>query len=233
MADRERGPAPSRSDENRVKAELTREYDDGTMGREVTELMLAVKRGDPTAFDHLVERVRPRAFHLAHALVGSRDDAMELTQEAFLKVYRSRDTFRDGEPFLPWFQRVVRNTCFSFLRSKGRLKATSISAHAAGADEDQADYEIVDDGRAPIDGVLADERTSAFRAAFARLSSRDREILAMRHFQEASYKEIAHALSIPEGTVMSRLFHARRRLRDVLGAGFGEQFAADDEGGDG
>ncbi|MBI5361868.1 MAG: RNA polymerase sigma factor [Planctomycetes bacterium] len=216
-----------------MKAAPVREYDDAPMGQEATQLMHAVKHGDRAAFDRLVERTRTRAFHLAHALVGSRDDAMELAQEAFLKIYRSRDTYKDGEPFLPWFQRVVRNTCFSFLRSKGRLRARSVSDRAPGADADDTDYEIVDDGAAPDGKVLADERAAAFHQAFATLSSRDREILALRHFQECSYKEIAQALAIPEGTVMSRLFHARRRLRDVLGAGFGDEIEGDDEGGDG
>lgn len=233
MTARDRAPLPSISVEEPVKAAPGREYDDGPMGQEATQLMHAVKRGDRAAFDLLVERTRTRAYHLAHALVGSRDDAMELAQEAFLKIYRSRDTYKEGEPFLPWFQRVVRNTCFSFLRSKGRLRARSVSGHAPGADEGEADYEIEDDGAAPDGKVLADERAAAFRAAFATLSSRDREILALRHFQECSYKAIAHALAIPEGTVMSRLFHARRRLRDALGAGFGDEIVHADEGGDG
>lgn len=229
-----RAPERPESDREPVKEPGPAEYDDAPMGREATELMLAARSGDRAAFDRLVERVRGRAFRVAHALVGSRDDAMELCQEAFLKVYRARDTFRDGEPFLPWFHRILRNTCFSFLRGKGRLAARSVSALPPGADEDEGDYEIADGGGAPSDRVLADERAAAFWAAFRTLTARDREILVLRHFQECSYKDIARSLRIPEGTVMSRLFHARRRLRDALGAGFGDEFGGDPgEGGDG
>ena len=178
--------------------------------------MLMVKRGDPRAFDRLVESLRGRAFHVARALVGSRDDAMELTQEAFLKVYKARGTFRDGDPFLPWFHRILRNACYSFLRERGRVTERSVSARPSGVDDDAPDFDIRDDDAGPSDAAEAGERAAAFWTAFRTLSARDREILSLRHFDDLAYKEIAEALSIPEGTVMSRLFHARRRLREEL-----------------
>jgi RNA polymerase sigma-70 factor (ECF subfamily) len=186
------------------------------MGCEATRLMLAAKSGDARAFDRLVESLRGRAFRVATSLVGSRDDAMELTQEAFLKVYKARETFREGEPFLPWFHRILRNACYSFLRSRGKLKPRSISAGAPGLDGDAGDFDIEDDVSGPLEAVETSERAEVFWTAFRTLSARDREILSLRHFDELAYKAIAEALSIPEGTVMSRLFHARRRLREEL-----------------
>jgi RNA polymerase sigma-70 factor, ECF subfamily len=196
-----------------VKAGPESGYSAPEMQCEATRLMLAAKRGDKQAFDALVESLRGRAFHVARALVGSHDDAMELSQEAFLKVYKSRDTFRDGEPFLPWFHRILRNTCFSFLRDNKRARSLTSSA---GEDDEDFDFEIVDDEPGPGEAVVADERAQSFWKAFRSLGARDREILALRHFKELSYKEIAGALAVPEGTVMSRLFHARRRLREKL-----------------
>lgn len=181
----------------------------------VTELMSATKRGDREAFDRLAEALRGRAFRIAHSLVGSREDAMDITQEAFLKTYRARDTYRDGDPFLPWFHRILRNTCFSFLRKHGRLRPSSTS------DEEGPDWEIAGEDPAPSQGAEQAELAVVFWQGFRQLGARDREILALRHFQELSYREIAHALSIPEGTVMSRLFHARRRLRERLDAHLG------------
>ena len=183
---------------------------------DATRLMLAAKNGDARAFDLLVESLRGRAFHVARSLVGSRDDAMELTQEAFLKVYKARESFREGEPFLPWFHRILRNACYSFLRDRGRVKERSVSERAAGVDEDAPDFEIADAVSGPLDSVESGERAELFWTAFRSLSARDREILSLRHFDELAYKEIAESLSIPEGTVMSRLFHARRRLREEL-----------------
>jgi RNA polymerase sigma-70 factor (ECF subfamily) len=167
--------------------------------------------------------MRNRAFHLARAWVGSREDALELSQEALLKTYRARDTYRDGEPFLPWFHRILRNTCFSFLRGRKRLRARSLSA---GREEDEADWDIADDSVVPADGVGDEERRAMFWRGFQRLSARDREILALRHFQELSYAQIARELAIPEGTVMSRLFHARARLRTALAGYFEDESRA-------
>jgi len=180
---------------------------------ETTRLMTATKNGDAAAFDELVTKLRARAFAVASSLVGSSDDALELCQEAFLKTYRARETYRDGEPFLPWFHRILRNTCFSFLRKHRRLQRTSLSGRA---DEDEGDWEIAADSAPPSERVERSEVVVAFWRAFELLSARDREILTLRHFQDLAYKEIAQALDIPEGTVMSRLFHARRRLREEL-----------------
>ncbi|MBL8862256.1 MAG: RNA polymerase sigma factor [Planctomycetes bacterium] len=190
------------------------EYRSEPMGLEATRLMLQVQRGDDRAFDTLVEGLRSRAYHVARSMVGSPDDALELTQEAFLKVYKARATFREGERFLPWFHRILRNTCFSFLR--GTKRARSLSAHAPGADDDAPDFEIEDGTDHPAEDLLQNERSQAFWTAFKSLSARDREMLALRHFKELSYLEIASHLGIPEGTVMSRLFHARKRLREKL-----------------
>jgi len=185
------------------------------MQTEATRLMTAVQAGDPEAFDTLVVRLRGRSYQVAKALVGSRDDAMELSQEAFLKVFRARGTYNPSQPFLPWFHRILRNTCFSFLRKHKRLKQHSLST--VGDDGEETDWEIVDTAPGPPEGLLQDERARIFHGALQDLSARDREILALRHFKDMAYKEIAMTLGIPEGTVMSRLFHARRRLRDALG----------------
>ena len=178
-----------------------------------TELMTATKRGDDDAFDRLTRTVRGRAFRIAASLVGSRDDALELAQEALLKTYRARETYRDGEPFLPWFHRILRNTCYSFLRKHRRVKRQSLVSERDG---EEHEWEIEGDAPAPFEGAEQAEAKEVFWRAFELLSARDREMLSLRHFDELSYKEIAHALDIPEGTVMSRLFHARRRLRDLL-----------------
>jgi RNA polymerase sigma-70 factor (ECF subfamily) len=190
-------------------------YSDTDMQTEATQLMTAVQAGDPDAFNTLVVRLRGRSYQVARALVGSRDDAMDLSQEAFLKVFRARETYNPSQPFLPWFHRILRNTCFSFLRKNKRLKKHSLTT--VGGDGEETDWEIVDEGPGPSEGLLQDERARIFHEALRSLSSRDREILALRHFKDLAYKEIATTLGIPEGTVMSRLFHARRRLRDALG----------------
>jgi len=209
----------ARRDDPAIRAEIplkgsaAREYSADPMELESTRLMTLTKHGDDAAFDELVTQLRGRAFAVARSFVGSRDDALELTQEAFLKTYRARETYRETEPFLPWFHRILRNTCFSFLRKHKKIRKTSLSSRS---EEDEGDWEIDAEAPPPSAGAEHDEVVQLLRRGFERLSARDREILALRHFQELSYKDIAQALSIPEGTVMSRLFHARRRLRDEL-----------------
>lgn len=188
------------------------EYAD-PMEAQATLWMSQTKSGDPTAFDRLVESLGPRAFSVARSLVGSSDDARDLCQEAFLKTYKARDSYRDGEPFLPWFHRILRNTCYSFLRKNKRIKSHSLSHEVNG---EATDYEIVDPTPGPTDAPERAEVVEAFWDGFARLNATDREILALRHFQDLSYRAIARTLDLPEGTVMSRLFHARKRLRRAL-----------------
>jgi RNA polymerase sigma-70 factor (ECF subfamily) len=207
-----------------LKESAAETYGPSPMQAETTRLMLLARSGDRDAFDRLCHSVRDLAFRLAQSLVGSRDDALELAQEALMHTYRARATFREGEHFLPWFRRILRNTCYSWLRRQGKVRASS-SSQSGAADEAPEEWDLVDpDAVAPHEPMIADERVAAFRRALARLSTNDREILVLRHYREHSYREIAHLLSIPEGTVMSRLFHARRRLREALGPQYAEEF---------
>jgi len=194
-----------------LKKRADEEYGEDVEARASTWMSQA-KQGDEAAFEALTLAMRGRALRLAQGWVGSREDALELAQEAFLKTYRARDTFRDGEAFLPWFHRILRNTCYSFLRSKKRLTPRSLSAREEG----ESDWDIADEAAGPGAALEQDERAQVFWTAFKKLSARDREILALRHFEELAYADIARALEIPEGTVMSRLFHARARLRRAL-----------------
>ena len=181
---------------------------------EASRLMTAAQAGDTQAFESLMRSLRARSFQFARSIVGSHEDALDLCQEAFLKAFRSRAAYNPSQPFLPWFHRILRNTCFSHLRKHRRLRVSSLTHR--DADGDESDFEIVDPEPGPTSGIEDDERRALFQRALTELSARDREILVLRHYQELSYKEIARTLEIPEGTVMSRLFHARRRLRETL-----------------
>jgi RNA polymerase sigma-70 factor, ECF subfamily len=189
-------------------------YGGSDMQTEATRLMTAIRAGDHEAFGDLERTLRSRAFHVARSLVGSQDDAMELCQETFLKVFRARESYDPAQPFLPWFHRILRNTCFSFLRKHRRLRKRSLTV--IGSDGEELDFEIVDSAPGPATVAETGERSRLLTTAMEHLSARDREILALRQFDELSYREIAQTLGIPEGTVMSRLYHARRRLAEAL-----------------
>jgi RNA polymerase sigma-70 factor (ECF subfamily) len=186
----------------------------GQMPALTTQLMGQVKAGDESAFDQLVTAVTPRGHTVAHSLVGSREDARELVQESLTKVYAARASYRNEEPFLPWFHRILRNACISFLRKRGRATTRSISS---AIDDDGSDWEIEASELRPDQEAEATDTSAHVRAALDTLPLKHREILSLRHFEDLSYADISLQLGIPEGTVMSRLYHARRRLAERLG----------------
>lgn len=216
-AEDQSGTPPESDDPVNVAAEAAYASPQMLLSREATELMTAVKGGQVRAFETLFHRVRGSAFQAARSLVGNHEDAQDLTQEAFVKAYKARATYDPSQPFMPWFHRILRNTCFSFLRRRGRMKTHSIHGGGPGPEGEESTWEIVDeDAVSPSASAESEESSAAFAAALERLKARDREIIVLRHYQELSYKEIAAALEIPEGTVMSRLFHARKRLKALL-----------------
>ena len=161
-----------------------------------------VKQGDREAFRVLVERYEREALAHARAILASREDALEAVQEAFFDAYRSIGRFDEERAFYPWLYVILRNRCFARLKSTQKESATSQLPHGRGE-------------------LIADTSGDAARAveledALLALSSGDREILLLKHLDGLTYLELAERLGVPAGTVMSRLYHARRRLAEVL-----------------
>jgi len=158
--------------------------------------------GEPDAFRMLVERYQGRALGHAIAIIRNRDDAQDAVQDAFLNAHRALHTFDRERVFYSWFYAILRNCCYKLL-ARRRMDAVD---HAVRLD-------LLESPTLPVDDRLAIER------ALAALSPTDREIVMLRHFDGLSYAELADSLGIPIGTVMSRLFNARKRLRDGLSGG--------------
>jgi RNA polymerase sigma-70 factor (ECF subfamily) len=158
--------------------------------------------GEPDAFRVLVERYQGRALGHAIAIIRNRDDAQDAVQDAFLNAHRALHTFDQDRAFYVWFYAILRNCCYKLL-SRRRSDAVD---HAARLD-------LLESPTLPVDDRLDIER------ALAALPPADREVLMLRHFDGLSYAELAASLGIPVGTVMSRLFNARKRLRDGLSGG--------------
>ena len=172
-----------------------------------------VQAGHREAFETLVRRYMRRAHGIAMQFVQNSEDALDLSQDAFLKSFKAVDRFDTNQRFFPWFYKILKNTCLTYLKRKGLVRRFSLS----GTEEGESDYQLVDEAAVPPHAVLVKgELREEFWKAYSALSLRDREILTLRHFQEQSYQEIAAILDIPIGTVMSRLYHARRKLREKL-----------------
>lgn len=187
-------------------------------GPEVTtiediRLVSDAKKGCAESFEALMSRHMGPAKHVAYGYVRNRDDATDLAQEAFARSYSALDRFRDGEPFAPWFYRILRNACLNFLDRRRRRRALSIETSGfEGERMEIADPKDLD----PVRRAENHESQSCFWELLDQLSPAHKDVILLRHVEELEYQEIAEVLGIPVGTVMSRLYHARRRLRGLL-----------------
>jgi RNA polymerase sigma-70 factor (ECF subfamily) len=185
---------------------------EGATGDSDALLVRRTRAGDTRAFGILVERYMRRAYYAALGLVGSSEDALDLSQEAFVRAFRARHTIDPDRPFYAWLYQIIRRLCFNHTRDR-RTRRRGIEA--AG------DW-LVEQASARTAGMRPDralEQAEAKRrvaAALESLSDRDREVLVLKEFEGLRYREIAEILGVPIGTVMSRLYSARRRLAAAL-----------------
>jgi RNA polymerase sigma-70 factor (ECF subfamily) len=179
-------------------------------GLDDTQLMVAVQQGNDMAFRALVERYKKKAYYTALKLVGDPDDAYDLSQEAFIRVYNARSRYDAAHPFYAWFYTILRNLARNYLRKRSVRLAHIIRIQR----NRKRSLEVYD---SPECIAEADEAKKAVWAAIGKLSYDHREIIILRHFENMSYEEIADLLGIAVGSVMSRLYYARRKLRDILG----------------
>lgn len=170
-------------------------------------LVRQCQAGDKDAFGRLVTHFAGRAIGAAYALLGNREDAMDASQDAFVRAWRNIGRFDGRSRFYTWYSSVLRNVCISRLRRR-KHPTVELVLEPAGPAE-QTDPSIL---------AERNERTLRLWKAILQLPLKHREILVMSHFQHMAYKDIAAALSVPIGTVMSRLHNARKALRALLPA---------------
>jgi RNA polymerase sigma-70 factor (ECF subfamily) len=183
------------------------------------------QRGDQAAFRRLVERHQRRAFAIAMGLVRDENDARELVQEAFLRVYRGISSFQGGSSFFTWLYRIVTNLAIDLMRKPGRRDAELLDNHTV--DED-ADFPLVSriDGADPIDVMRRREIAQRIQVALDALPPYHRGVILMREVEGMSYEEMAQAMGVSKGTIMSRLFHARQKLQRALADCYAEEGVA-------
>ena len=172
------------------------------------------KRGDESAFEHLVLTHQDRVFTLAFHMLGSREDAADLAQEAFLKAWRSLSGFQGDSSFATWMHRLTTNLCLDHLRKQARRQ--NIATPVSLDDEDSPLPEPADEGQDPHAHLERSERRRALTKALGELPDNYRRPLVMRELSGLSYQEIADTLNTDLGTVKSRIARGRERLRKIL-----------------
>lgn len=169
--------------------------------------------GDANAFEELVLKYEKTVYNLALRMVGDRDDAFDMTQEAFIKAYGSLSSFRGDSKFSVWIYRIATNVCLDFLRSKSRKQQVSLTV---SDDDEDAQLDIPDPKADPEQQLIKKISMQSVEEGLKTLPDKQRQILVMRELGGMSYAEIGAALSLEEGTVKSRIFRARKRLCTFL-----------------
>ena len=178
-------------------------------------LVVGAQRGEREAREELAKRYRRPAFLFAFQLLGNREDALDVAQDAMLKFFNTLDRFEPARPVQPWLFRIVRNRAVDIARRKKIRRAESID------DPDARREPATRPEASPERKAVRRQLQEKVWLAVQRLPGKQREILVLRDYQDLSYAEIADVLGIPKGTVMSRLYGARKALRSAVAEALG------------
>src|SRR6516162_980848 len=181
------------------------------------DLVRRCQAGDTEAFDELVTRNRTRVFSMIYNMVHSEQDAWDLAQDSFLKAWKSIERFRGQSSFYTWIYRIVMNVTIDWLRKKHVKGAGAEFDDATLLKEvDPASKTVPKAEALPYETMERGEIRARIDQAIAQLSPEQRAVILMKEIEGMQYHEIAEALGCSIGTVMSRVFYARKKLQNLL-----------------
>lgn len=177
---------------------------------EETQIIQAVLAGDANRFEALVLAFQNGLYSYTLRMLGSEQDALDATQEAFLRAYRGLPAFRGESRFSSWLYKLAGNVCIDMLRRRPGTPELSLT------DEERAELAVPDDRPGPEESLERKELRRAVHEAMDKLTYEFREALILRDISGLSYEEIAEAVDVEIGTVKSRIFRARTKLAEIL-----------------
>jgi len=203
----------SRPDPVTKGTERREEFPDSTVNQIVEKsaerkLVEAAQNGDKKAFGDLIRLHQKKLFRYIYGLVGSFDQAEDVVQEAFVRVYGALNTFKPEFAFYPWLSTIARNIAFTQVNREERKESLD-NLTEKGFDTASAEL-------GPLERLLDAESEKRFYKALMGMPVTYRSVFVLRHFENMDYVQIAHYLKIPPGTVDSRLYRARKYLMDEL-----------------
>ena len=177
-------------------------------------LVAAAQKGDMVAFEELVARHRDKIYARAFSMMRNEDEAVDLSQEAWVKGWQRLKQFQGESSFVTWMTRIVINLCLDQLRKQKRQRAESIEQldEELGGVERQMPTVTIN----PTEGLERSELRARIDRALNQLSYEHRTVLILHEFEDLEYKEIAKRMECSIGTVMSRLFYARRKMANLM-----------------
>ncbi len=177
------------------------------------ELIEAFQSGEAAAFDQLVELYRQRAYSLAYRWVENREDALDICQEAFLRMYRVLRRWRPRSSIFTWLYRVIINLCIDLRRKKGREKSVSLEGESG---DSQVSVPLVSPEQGPWRAVEQKEQRRSIREAAMQLPKRQQRAFVLRFYEGLAMREIAEIMQCSVGATKASLFHAIRKMRKML-----------------
>jgi RNA polymerase sigma-70 factor, ECF subfamily len=189
-------------------------------------LVRRARSGDQRAFSLLVERYQKKVYAVALGMVKDAEEAMDVSQEAFVKVHRYLDRFKGDSSFYTWLYRITTNTCIDVLRRRGVTSQDSVEYDdTVQMDLAEANLGLLGSqlDASPARTALRRELGEKLEEALAQLPEKHRAILLLRELEGMSYEDLSRTLEIPKGTVMSRLFHARAKVQRLLSGYLGDE----------
>lgn len=181
------------------------------------DLVQRVQAGDASAFRALFDRYNRRVFAIALGVVKNQDDALDVVQEAFIKVHKHIGNFQGSSSFYTWLYRIVMNLAIDHIRRSRKVVDFDERLNRDDAAGDGALLPSVS-GEDPTRDLSRKELSSRIQAALDELPEYHRAVILLREVEEMSYEDMATVLEVPKGTIMSRLFHARRKMQEQLGS---------------
>jgi len=178
------------------------------------ELVQKAKQGDSKAYDKLVVQYRDVVYAIVYRMVRNKQEAEDLTQEAFIKAHKSIGSFNEDYAFSTWLFKIATNNCIDFFR-KRKLKTYSMD-ETIKYKEGEIKQEYADPDPDVEYEIVANERTQIIRNAIDELPEKYRIVIELRHQKEHSYEQISEDLELPLGTIKARIFRAREMLNKSL-----------------
>lgn len=184
------------------------------MKKNDSDLVKRAKKGDGKAYDELNRLYKDAVYSIIYRMVHNRQEAEDLTQEAFIKAYNSINSFNEEYAFSTWLFKIATNNCIDFFR-KRKLRTYSMEKTVKYKD-DEIQIEYADPNPTAEKELLSSEKSRMIKHAVEKLPEKYKTAIVLRHHEERSYEEIAEILNLPLGTVKARIFRAREMLKKSL-----------------
>jgi RNA polymerase sigma-70 factor (ECF subfamily) len=185
------------------------------MNEKEVVLIRKAKQGDVEAFESLIMCYQKKVFNIAYRIIGNYDDAGELAQEVFIRVFKSLKQLREDQTFYTWLSRITTNICLDECR-KRKNKKTVYLDEEIGFGDNELKIQVEDCGLSPEILAERNEVRRNISEAMQILSDEQREVIVMRYMRGLSYDEMAEAMNCPCGTVKSRINRAKQYLKEVI-----------------